>query len=708
LALFLLFLECRKIPAQRVAAGETGDNRVGLLKGNSPMIIVTKPKEIFFNRHRTLLVCLLLIFATLLLYWQVTQHEFIRFDDDEYVTKNHHVQAGLTSEGINWSFSFRDRTTYWHPLTWLSHMLDCQLYGLKPRGHHLTNLLFHLANSLLLFLILKRMTGAFWRSAFVAALFALHPLNVESVAWTAERKNVLSTFFWMLTLLTYVHYAERPTLYRYLLITIVFALGLMAKPMLVTLPFVLLLLDHWPLGRLRLGRLEGDREKETAGSVITGSQRKSYLRLVLEKLPLLALSVLSIYIFSLSVQQSGTAISMQSVPMKLRISNGLVSYLSYICKTIWPQNLAFFYPYPSMVPIWQTVTAGCLLVGVSVLVLRAWKKIPYLVTGWLWYLGTLVPVLGLKQAGLWPAMADRWAYIPLIGIFIIITWGIPDLIAPWRHEKTALPIAAATAIFLSAVCTRVQLQHWQNSFTLFAHALKVTENNHVAHNNFGFILTQQGKIHEATAQFTRALEIKPDYAEAHYNLGSALAQRGHTQEAIARLSKALEIKPDYAEAHNNLGNVLEQQGKLKTAEYHFYRALEFEPDVSEIHFNLGNTLARQGKLDEAMVHYLTALRLNPNYPQAYNNLGNILLQEGRLADAIGRYSKALQLAPDYAEAHNNMGVALFRQGRNKEAIAHILEALRLEPDYPQARANLSIALQVADKTTEAPSSSSIP
>ncbi len=668
------------------------------------MVFATKPKETFYNRHRTLLVCLLLILATLLVYWQVTQHEFIRFDDDEYVTENQQVQAGLTSEGAIWSFSFRDGT-YWHPLTWLSHMLDCQLYGLKPRGHHLTNLLFHLANSLLLFLILKRMTGAFWRSAFVAALFALHPLNVESVAWVAERKNVLSTFFWMLTLLTYVHYAECPTLYRYLLIPLVFALGLMAKPMLVTLPFVLLLLDYWPLGLLRIRQLEGGRNKETAGSFIAGSQRKSDLRLVLEKLPLLALSVLSIYVFSLSVQHSGTAISMQSVPMKLRLANGLVSYVGYISKTIWPQNLAVFYPYPSMVPIWQTVTAGCLLVGVSVLVLRAWRKIPYLVTGWLWYLGTLVPVLGLKQAGLWPAMADRWAYIPLIGIFIIIAWGMADLLAPWRHGKTAITLAAATVIFLLTARTWVQVQHWQNSFTLFAHALKVTENNHVAHNNFGFIRAQQGKIREAAAQFTRALEIKPDYAEAHYNLGSALAQRGHTQEAIARLSKALEINPDYAEAHNNLGNVLEQQGKLKTAEYHFSRALELEPDVPEIHFNLGNTLARQGKLDEAIVHYLTALRHKPDYPQAYNNLGNILLQQGRLGDAIGCYSKALQLKPDYAEAHNNLGVALFRQGRNKEAIAHILEALRLEPDYAEARANLSIAQQVENTATGAPSSS---
>ena len=348
----------------------------------------SKEKEIFLNVRPDFWICLFLVFSIIVVYYQVGTFEFTNYDTQKYVFSNRYVKAGLTTEGISWAFT----TTYfsnWHPLTWLSHMLDCQLYGLKPGGHHLTNVLFHLANSLLLFLILKRMTGAFWRSAFVAALFALHPLNVESVAWAAERKNVLSTFFWMLTLLTYVHYAERPSLYRYLLITVVFALGLMAKPMLVTLPFVLLLLDYWPLGRLRL---VGDREKETVGSLIAGSQRKSDWRLVLEKLPLFALSALSIYIFSLSVQHSGTAISMQSVPMKLRLANGLVSCVSYISKTIWPQNLAIFYPYPSMVPIWQTVTAVCLLVGVSVLVLRLWRKIPYLVTGWLWYLGTLVPV----------------------------------------------------------------------------------------------------------------------------------------------------------------------------------------------------------------------------------------------------------------------------------------------------------------------------
>ncbi len=366
------------------------------------------------HRHRLkLMVCLFLIVATLAVYWQVGDHEFINFDDNLYVTENRHVQAGLTFEGIKWALTTTD-VAYWHPVTWLSLMLDYELYGLNSRGYHLTNLLFHILSTLLLFVVLKRMTGAHWQSAFVAALFALHPLNVESVAWVVERKNVLSTFFWMLTVWTYARYAERPKLNRYLLILPPFALGLMAKPMLVTLPFVLILLDYWPLGRLQLNVLPtiwGER------GVLWG------------KVPLLALSAVSIYLSSLSIERGCS----EPASMSLRIANALVSYVGYIGKMIWPHNMAVFYPPPDMVPIWQAVLAALFLVFVSVLVIRTARQRPYLAVGWLWYIGTLVPAIGLVRAGLWLAMADRFAYVPFIGLFVMIAWGVCR-----PHSKVAL------------------------------------------------------------------------------------------------------------------------------------------------------------------------------------------------------------------------------------------------------------------------------
>ncbi|MBC2695325.1 MAG: hypothetical protein HF982_08645, partial [Desulfobacteraceae bacterium] len=346
-----------------------------------------------FNIGYDVLICLFLVIATLAVYWQINYHEFINFDDSLYILQNKQVQKGLTSESISWAFSFTD-IAYWHPLTWLSHMLDCQIYGLIPGMHHRTNLILHIVNSILLFFVFQKMTGALWRSAFVATLFALHPLNVESVAWVAERKNVLSTFFWMLTMLAYVHYTTRPGLYRYLLTLLFLMLGLMAKPMLVTLPFVLLLLDYWPLERLR---------------------NQSPFNLILEKIPFFAFSAVSVYISSLSVKYYGIVVSTELVPMQIRIANALVSYVKYIEKMIWPKNLAIFYPFPDTLPIWQILGAGLFLASISFLVFLNLRKKPYLCMGWLWFLGTLIPVIGLKQAGLWPAMADRWAYVPFVG-----------------------------------------------------------------------------------------------------------------------------------------------------------------------------------------------------------------------------------------------------------------------------------------------------
>lgn len=458
------------------------------------------------------LVCLLLIVATLAVFQQLPEYDFVNIDDYYYVTENVHVTRGLTREGIIWAFTTLHANN-WHPLTWLSHMLDCQLFGLKPGMHHLTNLLLHMANSTLLLLVLKRMTGALWRSAFAAALFALHPLHVESVAWVAERKDVLSTLFWLLTVWGYAGYVEYPGRNRYLLVLLFFALGLMAKPMLVTLPFILLLLDYWPLGRVKLW------ESREGGS--GGIQRSSALHLVREKIPFFALTLASGIVTVVAQYKGGAVRSLNLLPLDVRIANALVSYVGYIGKMIWPQHLAIFYPHPGALPTWQVVGAGLLLLSLSIILLRAAGRFPYLGVGWLWYLGTLVPVIGLVQVGD-QAMADRYTYVPLIGLFVLIAWGIPDLMARWRYRQIALTISAVIVVFCCTVSTWSHVKHWRNGTALFTHAVNVTADNALAHDGLGFALARQGRLDEAIAHYSEALRIKPGYAKARYNLEHAL------------------------------------------------------------------------------------------------------------------------------------------------------------------------------------------
>lgn len=649
--------------------------------------------------NRVIVLCLLLLAITLAVYGQVVRHDFVSLDDDIYLTENYHVRAGLTTAGIVWAFSFTD-SPYWHPLTWLSHMLDCQLYGVRPSMHHLTNVVLHLANSLLLFLVFYQMTGALWRSCFVAALFALHPLNVESVAWVSERKNLLSTFFWLLTMVFYVRYSKKPCLARYVLVVSIFALGLMAKPMLVTLPFVLLLLDYWPLGRFPVQQVDSDTRTEAAPATIPVFQKTTSVNLVLEKVPLLILSVLSSFLTSLSVQRSGIVISTTLVPMKLRIANAIVSYARYIGKLIWPQDLAVFYPYPSTVPLWQSVGAGLLLAGISFLVVRAWRKLPYLCIGWLWYLGTLIPAIGLVQAGQWPAMADRFTYVPAIGLFVMLAWFIPHVLSKWRYRKTGLVFAAGALLAVLLLLTWAQLNRWSNTITLFEHTLKVTENNYLAHNNLGNALARQGKLKQAKDNYVKALRINPTFPRAHNNLANVLARQGKSEQAIAHYTKALEIKPNFPKAHNNLGNVLARQGKNQEAIVHYTKALQIKPDFAGAHNNLGNILQGQGKIDEAVFHFSRALELKPGFAEAHFNLGNALARQGKLDQAQMHFIRSLELKPTFAEARNSLGVVLARKGRLDEAIDQFREALRLKPDFRQARTNLEIATQERGKGVE--------
>jgi len=570
------------------------------------------------SRYLELIVCLFLALATLTVYFQVTSHDFVNYDDYDYVTENRYVRTGLSKRSIAWAFtSFH--VGNWHPLTWLSHMLDCELFGLKPGMHHLTNLLFHMANSILLFVVLRRMTGSIWRSGFVAGLFAFHPLHVESVAWVAERKDVLSTLFWMLTMWAYVRYSESPGVIRYLLVLVFFALGLMAKPMLVTLPFVLLLIDYWPLARLQLDQFENENNI---------SLRKSILHLILEKVPLFALSGAISVIAVIALQKAGGGPSLGDLPLQPRIANALVSFLSYIQKMIWPDELAIFYPLPRAVPMWKAVGAGLLLSCLSVIFLRAVRSRPYLSVGWLWYLGSLVPVIGVVQGG-GQAMADRYTYIPLIGLYVMIAWGVPDLVKRWRYNRVLLAASAIMVVLALIICTWRQVQHWKDSITLFRHTLNVTTDNHLAHNNLGVPLDKQGRHGEAIKHYQEALRIKPGWAEAHYNLGMAKTGQGKFEEAIEAYSESIRLRPNFPKAHNNMANVLLSLGRVDSAIEHYLEAIKDRPDYANAHSNLGIALMRKGYVDDSILHFRAALRINPDDARISRNLDQALRERSR-------------------------------------------------------------------------------
>ena len=508
---------------------------------------------------RKAIICGLLMAAILLVYYRVINHEFVNYDDDLYVTQNVNVQKGITWEGIKWAFSFNN-VVYLHPLTWLSHMLDVQIYGMRSGWHHLTSLLFHLANTMLLFWVFNRMTGAAWRSGVVAILFAIHPINVESVAWVAERKSVLSTFFWMLTILSYIRYVERPGSMRYLLILLVFVLGLMAKPMLVTLPFVLLLLDYWPLNRMKFKSSGSINKQKSRERMLPIFEKNITSRLILEKLPLFAFSLVTIFLSSISVERLGITLSYESKPITLRLTNAVVSYSKYLEKIFWPRNLAFIYPYPREVPALQIIGSIILLLSITTVLLLKWRRAPFLGVGWLWYLGTLIPAAGLIQAGFWPAMADRFAYIPAIGIFIIVTWGISGVVKNWNYAKTLLAAATSVTLILLMVATWVQVGFWQNSVKLFTHAIEVTDNNYMVHNNLGNIYFRQGELDKAIKHYSEALRINPGFALAHNNMGAAMLRSGKIEEALFHFRQATILEPGNIDAQRNLNKLLKFKG----------------------------------------------------------------------------------------------------------------------------------------------------
>jgi tetratricopeptide (TPR) repeat protein len=650
--------------------------------------------------RREAFLSLILTAVTVAVFWQVTNSEFVNFDDDQYVTENSHVHEGLTREALIWAFT-TSHMGNWHPLTWMSHMVDCQIFGLNPRGHHLTSLFFHTLNTVLLFMVLKWMTGALWQSLFVSALFAVHPLHVESVAWVAERKDVLSTLFWMLTLWAYLGYTKRPGVKRYLIIILPFALGLMAKPMLVTLPFVLLLLDYWPLKRIELGQSGTGPPAAIQPSTIAKEPRAQALRLLLEKTPLFVLAAVSSIVTFIFQKSEGAVRTLEVYPAQARISNALVSYVIYIKKMIWPESLAVFYPHPGQsLPMYQAVLAGLLLLIISFAVIRLGRRYPYLPVGWLWYVGTLIPVIGLVQVGA-QAMADRYTYVPLIGLFLLVSWGVPELVRSWRYRRTALALAAGFLLLALMPCTWLQVQNWRSSTALFEHALQATANNALAHHNLGVALADQGRVQEAITHYHLSLRITPNNFKVYNNLGKALVRQGKLQEALIHYQKALSLNPNYAEAHNNLGIARARLGDFDEAIDHYFEALRLKPDWLEVYNNLANAFSAQGKFEQAIAYYSKVLSLKPDYADANNNLAIALAGRGRFSEALTYYSEALRLEPDSAEIHNNLAVALFNLGKLQAALAHYAKAIELSPNYAEAHNNLGNALAQQEKLGEA-------
>jgi Tfp pilus assembly protein PilF len=601
-------------------------------------------------------MCILLAALTLIVYRQAARFEFLWFDDGLYVSDNAFVKSGLSSSSISWSFSFEDKEkTYWHPLTWLSHMLDVEMYGLHAGPHHLTNVALHLVNSLLLFLGLSRLTGSHWRSFLVAGLFALHPINVESVAWIASRKNLLSTTFWILTTYAYVWYAKNSGMARYIALALVFLLGLLAKPMLVTLPFTLLLLDFWPLRRLRFTYENFSQTgMKRCGPSLPAVHRQR--ELVMEKIPLLLLSILVSWLAADSMKHTGAVIPFDAVPLVLRVQNALVSYATYVTNIFWPAHLAVFYPYPDALSLRQTGPAVLVLVGVSACACRMLSKRPYFIVGWLWFLGTLVPVSGIIQVGLWPALADRWLYIPSIGIFVVIVWGGHELLGRWSGQAARNIGAAAVLVILVSltIVSHRQAAVWKNGVSLFAHALWHTDNNFVAHNNLGAELYVQERSEEALFHFHEAVRIKPGYFLANNNIGMDALHHGRLEEAELSFSKALSVNPLFAESHKKMAVTKFKLGKIREALEHFGAAAEIDPRDKTIQHDLGCVLNAIGQPEKAIRFFQNALRLDPDYADANHNIGVAYLNLGQTEKATQHFAKALATKPEYAHEQQKL------------------------------------------------------
>ena len=641
------------------------------------------------------IICLTLALVTAALYWPMLHHQFINIDDDQYLVSNPHLQAGLTWSELGWAF----RTGYaanWHPLTWISHMLDCQLFGLNPGGHHLVNLLFHITNTLLLFFWLNQLTGALWRSAFVAALFAWHPLHVESVAWAAERKDVLSAFFWMLALIAYTRYAREAKVQGpkskvfYGLSLLAFACGLMSKPMVVTLPFVLLLLDFWPLARFSRFMFHVSRS-ETPSTPIHREPAESVVRLVCEKLPFFALALAGSIVTYLVQKSAGAVWSAAAVSFSSHVGNALLSYMRYLSKCFWPVDLAVLYPYHTHCPPGLVIGAAVLLAMGSGLFLWRARQNPYLPVGWFWFLGTLVPTIGIVQVGS-QSIADRYMYLPSIGLFILVAWGLNDFLN-WRpHWRRIATLAGGVTLAGCLACARIQLGYWQNSLKLLKHTVAVTTNNYSIYNAVGTVLEQSGRTDEAMLWYNRSLQVASNYPPAQYNLGMALLKRNWPDQAAEHLAVAVKLVPAEAGAHYSLGMAWLATGRRDDARAQFTETLRLDPGYAAAHNELAMIFIKEGKTNDAIAHFTEAVRLRPDDASMRFNLGLVLLESHRPAEAAAQFSEELRLAPHETKAHYRLAQALQQENKPAGAVEHYREALRITPDFPEAKTALDTLL----------------
>ena len=628
-----------------------------------------------------------LVAAIALAFAPVRHHDFIPFDDPQYVVENRHVNSGLSWENVRWAFTAGEQGN-WHPLTWLSHMLDVELFGLDAGAHHLTSAALHAIGTVLLLVLLVRLGCDRWRSAAVAALFALHPMHVESVAWVAERKDVLSGVFWWAALLAYVAFVRGRSAARYLLLLGAFAAGLMAKPMVVTLPFVLLLLDLWPLGRMR--RADRDVVRPTYG----------VWPLVREKLPLFAMAAASGVVTFVVQQEGGAVRSLEALSAGRRLETALTGYLFYLARALWPRDLAVLYPYPDAVPIWQLAIAAAALAALTWLALRMARTQPWATVGWFWFAGTLVPVIGLVQIGSQP-VADRYSYLPYVGLFILIVWAIAEIVKRRPALRRVTAAGAVVVIAAFAVLAHRQVRHWRDGITLWTHALAVTERNYRAHHGLGAALEAGGRVAEAAAQYEAALRIRPAYVESLNNLAGIRSDQGRLDAAAAYLTTALSVLPDHVESLATFGVVRTRQGRVEEAIRLLERARALRPDSASIRNGLAFALSAAGRFAAARAELEAAVRLAPGDPELLANLGLVMGDQGDRDAAIRTLRQALAVAPDHARSRYGLGVMLGDAGRLEEALTELDAAIRRDPQLADAQHAYGRTLARAGRAGEA-------
>jgi tetratricopeptide (TPR) repeat protein len=650
--------------------------------------------------YQVLPICILLAVSILAIYWQVVDFDFINFDDPIYIKNNDMVREGITLEGIKWAFTSVVYASNWHPLTWISHMIDVQFFGMRPGLHHLTNVIIHLFNAILLFIVFQKMTGTVWKSAAVAALFALHPLHVESVAWISERKDVLSTFFWMLTMMGYIWYLQQRNTRRYLIMVFFYILGLLSKPMLVTLPFVLLLMDFWPLNRLAtVAQGTGVSSGRTKNSLWSHIWQPATSVCLMEKIPLIVLATIASGMTIFAQHNDQAIVSLGRVSLGARIMNAITSYVTYLEKMVLPLDLAVFYPYLHAFHPVKIILYLLILILVTALVLYFSKRIPYLIVGWFWYLGSLIPVIGIVQVGD-QSMADRYTYIPLIGIAIIVVWGLSDLFNRWRYGNIALWTSSAAAVALLMWSTWIQAGYWKNSEILFRHALDATKDNYLAHYDLGIALYDKGEVEGAIAQYQETLQINPHISGAHTNLGNIMFLQGNPDQAINHYQVALQLNPHQANVYYNLGTVYYRKGNMKKAIASLQKAIIERPDYPEAIQKLGiaqNDLANQEAL---MSRIRVLMKQEPVNPALYVKLGDVFRQQEDYGGAVDQYQKALSLQPQSIQAMYGL-VFVYSTRHHYAKALNVLQNIRqLQPNNPEVYYNIACIYAKGNKTGE--------